>query len=75
MRAKTRTNIIWDNPDQQPALQALAAALGIYIPTIPNAKVGNVTRLILTLADATIERGPQAIADQLREIMSGHQHS
>jgi hypothetical protein len=69
MRAKTRTNIIWDNPNQQPALQALAAELGIYIPTIPNAKVGNVTRLILTLADATIERGPQTIAEQLRPIM------
>lgn len=72
-RPRPKTQIVWDNPDQQPALQALAAELGIYIPTIPNAKVGNVTRLILTLADATIARGPQAIADQLREIMSGHQ--
>lgn len=68
-RPRPKTQIVWDNPDQQPALQALAAELGIYIPTIPHAKVGNVTRLILTLADRTNDIGPQAMAALLKPII------
>jgi len=68
-RARPTTQIVWDNADQQPALESLAAELRIYVPTLRRHQIGNVTRLILTLADATIRHGAEAMAELLRPIL------
>lgn len=67
--AQKQTSVYLDNDDQRAALIELAAQLDILQRQYPGVRLGNVSRMITTIAQACLNTSPEQIATMLKPVI------
>ena len=67
--ALKQTSVYLDNDDQRAALIELAAQLDILQRQYPGVRLGNISRMIATIAQACLNTSPEQVAKMMRPVI------